>query len=94
MVKNVTLKDQGSYSCETKDDKATFQVKVRGMNYCNKGEYSCEAAGQKLTFKIHVTEPEFVFTNKEKVQKVVKAATTEKCHAELRGGPGEDGEVK
>ena len=30
MVKNVTLKDQGSYSCETKDDKATFQVKVRG----------------------------------------------------------------
>lgn len=30
IVKNVTLKDQGSYSCETKDDKATFQVKVRG----------------------------------------------------------------
>lgn len=30
VVKNVTLKDQGSYSCETKDDKATFQVKVRG----------------------------------------------------------------
>uniref|UniRef100_A0A669QKL3 Obscurin n=1 Tax=Phasianus colchicus TaxID=9054 RepID=A0A669QKL3_PHACC len=40
------------------------------------GEYSCEAAGQKLTFKIHVTEPEVVFTNKEKVQKEVKAAPT------------------
>lgn len=30
IVKNVTLQDQGSYTCETKNDKATFQVKVRG----------------------------------------------------------------
>uniref|UniRef100_A0A8B9EVW0 Obscurin, cytoskeletal calmodulin and titin-interacting RhoGEF n=1 Tax=Anser cygnoides TaxID=8845 RepID=A0A8B9EVW0_ANSCY len=41
------------------------------------GEYTCEAAGQKMTFKIVVTEPEAVFTNKEKVQKEVKAALTE-----------------
>ncbi|XP_023777818.1 obscurin [Cyanistes caeruleus] len=41
------------------------------------GEYTCEAAGQKLTFKIDVTEPEVVFTNKEKVQKEVKAALSE-----------------
>uniref|UniRef100_A0A672TQ42 Obscurin n=1 Tax=Strigops habroptila TaxID=2489341 RepID=A0A672TQ42_STRHB len=41
------------------------------------GEYTCEAAGQKLTFKINVTEPEVVFTNKEKVQKEVKAALSE-----------------
>ncbi|PKK31951.1 obscurin, cytoskeletal calmodulin and titin-interacting RhoGEF, transcript variant X5 [Columba livia] len=41
------------------------------------GEYTCEAAGQKLTFKIDVTEPEVVFTNKDKVQKEVKAALSE-----------------
>uniref|UniRef100_A0A8C5TZ93 Obscurin n=1 Tax=Malurus cyaneus samueli TaxID=2593467 RepID=A0A8C5TZ93_9PASS len=41
------------------------------------GEYTCEAAGQKLTFRIIVTEPEVVFTNKEKVQKEVKAALSE-----------------
>ncbi|XP_059694276.1 obscurin isoform X5 [Haemorhous mexicanus] len=43
------------------------------------GEYTCEAAGQKLTFRINVTEPEVVFTNKEKVQKEVKAAPSEKA---------------
>uniref|UniRef100_A0A8D0F1L4 Obscurin n=1 Tax=Strix occidentalis caurina TaxID=311401 RepID=A0A8D0F1L4_STROC len=41
------------------------------------GEYTCEAAGQKLTFKLDITEPEVVFTNKDKVQKEVKAALSE-----------------
>uniref|UniRef100_A0A8C0EGA4 Obscurin, cytoskeletal calmodulin and titin-interacting RhoGEF n=1 Tax=Bubo bubo TaxID=30461 RepID=A0A8C0EGA4_BUBBB len=41
------------------------------------GEYTCEAAGQKLTFKLDITEPEDVFTNKDKVQKEVKAALSE-----------------
>lgn len=30
IVKKVTQQDQGSYTCETKDDRTTFQVKVRG----------------------------------------------------------------
>jgi len=30
VVKKVTQQDQGSYTCETKDDKTAFQVKVRG----------------------------------------------------------------
>lgn len=30
IIKKVTQQDQGSYTCETKDDRATFQVKVRG----------------------------------------------------------------
>ncbi|XP_010126870.1 PREDICTED: obscurin-like, partial [Chlamydotis macqueenii] len=143
IIKKVTQQDQGSYTCETKDDSTTFQVKVRATEdvFTNKdkvqkevkavltqnatlscevaqektdvkwykegklitsskkfkmesegksrrlvvgqvekkdaGEYSCEAAGQKLTFKIEVTEPEVVFTNKEKVQKEVKAALSE-----------------
>ncbi|XP_041899175.1 obscurin isoform X8 [Corvus kubaryi] len=51
IIKKVTQQDQGSYTCETKDDKTTFQVKVR--------------------------EAEIVFTNKEKVQKEVKAALSE-----------------
>ncbi|XP_053913944.1 obscurin isoform X11 [Cuculus canorus] len=41
------------------------------------GEYTCEAAGQKLTFKLDVTEPEVIFTNKDKVKKEVKAALSE-----------------
>lgn len=30
IIRKVTQQDQGSYTCETKDDKTTFQVKVRG----------------------------------------------------------------
>lgn len=30
IIKKVTQQDQGTYTCETKDDKTTFQVKVRG----------------------------------------------------------------
>lgn len=30
IVRRVTQQDQGSYTCETKDDRTTFQVKVRG----------------------------------------------------------------
>lgn len=30
IIKNVTQHDQGSYTCESKDDKVTFQVKVKG----------------------------------------------------------------
>lgn len=30
VVKNMTQRDQGSYTCETKDDKVTFQVQVQG----------------------------------------------------------------
>ncbi|XP_009960153.1 PREDICTED: obscurin-like, partial [Leptosomus discolor] len=51
IIKKVTQQDQGSYTCETKDDKTTFQVKVR--------------------------ETEDVFTNKDKVQKEVKAVLTQ-----------------
>ncbi|XP_035173164.1 obscurin isoform X6 [Oxyura jamaicensis] len=53
------------------------QLVVNEVEKKDAGEYSCEAAGQKLTFKIVVTEPEAVFTNKEKVQKEVKAALTQ-----------------
>ncbi|GAB0185061.1 obscurin [Grus japonensis] len=143
IIKKVTQQDQGSYTCETKDDRTTFQVKVRETEvvFTNKdkvqkevkaalsedatlscevaqektdvkwykegklitsskkfkvesqgksrrlvvgqvekkdaGDYTCEAAGQKLTFKLDVTEPEVVFTNKDKVQKEVKAALSE-----------------
>lgn len=30
VIKNVTQHDQGSYTCESKDDQVTFQVKVKG----------------------------------------------------------------
>ncbi|XP_062979003.1 obscurin [Elgaria multicarinata webbii] len=43
------------------------------------GEYTCEAAGQKLTFKVVVADAEVkdVFINKEKVQKEIKAVSSE-----------------
>ncbi|XP_053118296.1 obscurin isoform X21 [Hemicordylus capensis] len=43
------------------------------------GEYTCEAAGQKLTYKVIVTEAEAeeVFSNKEKIQKEIKATLSE-----------------
>ncbi|XP_074757193.1 obscurin isoform X8 [Athene noctua] len=143
IVKKVTQQDQGKYTCEMKDDKITFQVKVRETEdvFTNKdtvkkevkaaltedatlscevaqektnvkwykegklitsskkfkvesqgksrrlvvgqvekkdaGEYTCEAAGQKLAFKLDVTEAGDAFINKDKVKKEVKAALTE-----------------
>uniref|UniRef100_A0A674ISS4 Ig-like domain-containing protein n=1 Tax=Terrapene triunguis TaxID=2587831 RepID=A0A674ISS4_9SAUR len=41
IIKNVTQHDQGSYTCESKDDKVTFQVKV-------KGERMHEISGEKV----------------------------------------------
>ncbi|KAJ8337405.1 hypothetical protein SKAU_G00386250 [Synaphobranchus kaupii] len=43
------------------------------------GEYTCEAGAEKLVFKIQVEEPQPVFSNKESVQKEVKAILSEKA---------------
>uniref|UniRef100_A0ABM5GMQ0 Obscurin isoform X5 n=1 Tax=Pogona vitticeps TaxID=103695 RepID=A0ABM5GMQ0_9SAUR len=55
---------------------------VKQVEKKDEGEYTCEAAGQKLTFKVtvkeaKVTEAEEVFAHKEKIQKEVKAVSSE-----------------
>lgn len=47
IIKKVTQQDQGSYTCETKDDRTTFQVKVRGekMPGIPKGEENSILSG-------------------------------------------------
>ncbi|XP_072297835.1 obscurin isoform X15 [Eucyclogobius newberryi] len=42
------------------------------------GEYTCRAAGEKLVFRVAVTEPQPSFTNKESVQREVKATLSQK----------------
>ncbi|XP_050565252.1 LOW QUALITY PROTEIN: obscurin [Cygnus atratus] len=79
---NVKWYKEGKLITSSKKFKVESEGKSRRLvvNQVEKkdaGEYTCEAAGQKMNFKIHVTEPEAVFTNKEKVQKEVKAALTE-----------------
>ncbi|CAB1317345.1 unnamed protein product [Coregonus sp. 'balchen'] len=147
VIKNAKKSDEGHYSCETVEDKVTFQVKIKDAQqsaFYNKefvqkevkatlsqkatlscevsdaktevkwykdgklltstetvsmetkgksrllvvdkiqkkdaGEYTCEAGAEKLVFKIHVSETQqSAFTNKESVQKEVKATLSQKA---------------
>ncbi|XP_045080717.1 obscurin isoform X5 [Coregonus clupeaformis] len=147
VIKNAKKSDEGHYSCETVEDKVTFQVKIKDAQqsaFYNKefvqkevkatlsqkatlscevsdaktevkwykdgklltstetvsmetkgksrllvvdkiqkkdaGEYTCEAGAEKLVFKIHLSETQqSAFTNKESVQKEVKATLSQKA---------------
>lgn len=35
IIKNAKKSDEGHYSCETATDKVTFQVKIKGENFCD-----------------------------------------------------------
>ncbi|XP_028831493.1 obscurin isoform X4 [Denticeps clupeoides] len=62
---------------ETKDK--TRQLVLDSVEKKDAGEYSCEAGKEKLVFKVLVTDvPASVFTNKESVQKEVKATISQK----------------
>ncbi|XP_029139630.1 obscurin [Protobothrops mucrosquamatus] len=69
-------------------DTKKFKVEEQGGSRClvvqqvekkDAGEYTCEADGQKLTFKVTVADEKVkeVFVNKEKVQKDIKAVSSE-----------------
>ncbi|XP_066483103.1 obscurin isoform X3 [Tiliqua scincoides] len=57
----------------------TRRLIVQQVDKKDVGEYTCEAAGQKLAFKVIATEAEVqdAFSNKEKIQKEVKAVISE-----------------
>ncbi|XP_047188260.1 obscurin isoform X17 [Scophthalmus maximus] len=55
------------------------QLVIEKVEKSDAGEYTCEAAGDKLVFKISVSEAQSAFTNKESVQKEVKATLSQKA---------------
>ncbi|XP_053185436.1 obscurin [Scomber japonicus] len=55
------------------------QLVIDSVEKKDAGEYTCEAGTEKLVFKIHVAEPPAGFSNKESVQKEVKATMSKKA---------------
>ncbi|KAK9538589.1 hypothetical protein VZT92_003751 [Zoarces viviparus] len=57
----------------------TRQLVIEKVEKSDAGEYTCEAGGDKLVFKIFVSEAQSAFSNKESVQKEVKATLSQKA---------------
>ncbi|KAM4551580.1 obscurin isoform 30-T30 [Odontesthes bonariensis] len=55
------------------------QLVIDSVEKKDAGEYICEAGTEKLAFKIQVAEPPAGFSNKESVQKEVKASLSQKA---------------
>ncbi|XP_035994180.1 obscurin isoform X2 [Fundulus heteroclitus] len=55
------------------------QLVIDSVERKDAGEYMCEAGTEKLAFKIHVAEPPAGFSNKESVQREVKATLSQKA---------------
>ncbi|XP_068593691.1 obscurin isoform X3 [Cebidichthys violaceus] len=57
----------------------TRQLVFEKVEKRDAGEYTCEAGGDKLVFKIFVSEAQSAFSNKDSVQKEVKATLSQKA---------------
>ncbi|XP_055722117.1 obscurin-like isoform X1 [Salvelinus fontinalis] len=57
----------------------TRQLVIEKVEKKDAGEYTCEVGAEKLVFKIQVTEVQAAFTNKDSVQKEVKATLSQKA---------------
>uniref|UniRef100_A0A3Q1BNW2 non-specific serine/threonine protein kinase n=1 Tax=Amphiprion ocellaris TaxID=80972 RepID=A0A3Q1BNW2_AMPOC len=57
----------------------TRQLVINSVEKKDAGEYICEAGTEKLAFRIQVTEAPAGFSNKESVQKEVKATLSQKA---------------
>nr|XP_046176837.1 obscurin-like isoform X3 [Oncorhynchus gorbuscha] len=64
-------------SMETKGK--TRQLVIEKVEKKDAGQYTCEVGAEKLVFKIHVTEAQAAFSNKDSVQKEVKATLSQKA---------------
>ncbi|XP_036842040.1 obscurin isoform X18 [Oncorhynchus mykiss] len=71
------LTSSKTVSMETKGK--TRQLVIEKVEKKDAGEYTCEVGAEKLVFKIQVTETQAAFTNKDSVQKEVKATLSQKA---------------
>ncbi|KAM9459446.1 obscurin-like isoform 10-T10 [Salvelinus alpinus] len=71
------LTSSKTVSMETKGK--TRQLVIEKVEKKDAGEYTCEVGAEKLVFKIQVTEVQAAFTNKDSVQKEVKATLSQKA---------------
>ncbi|XP_055739563.1 obscurin isoform X6 [Salvelinus fontinalis] len=71
------LTSSKTVSMETKGK--TRQLVIEKAEKKDAGEYTCEVGTEKLVYKIQVTEAQAVFSNKESVQKEVKATLSQKA---------------
>ncbi|XP_015254426.1 PREDICTED: obscurin isoform X6 [Cyprinodon variegatus] len=55
------------------------QLVIDSVERTDAGEYICQAGTEKLVFRVHVAEPPAVFSNKDSVQREVKAALSQKA---------------
>ncbi|RVE61721.1 hypothetical protein OJAV_G00176100 [Oryzias javanicus] len=67
-----------SKSVRTESKGKTRQLIIDGVEKKDAGEYTCEAGTDKMNFKILLDESVSAFSNKDSVQKEVKAALSEK----------------
>ncbi|XP_052332734.1 obscurin-like isoform X21 [Oncorhynchus keta] len=71
------LTSSKTVSMETKGK--TRQLVIEKVEKKDAGEYTCEVGAEKLVYKIQVTETQAAFTNKDSVQKEVKATLSQKA---------------
>ncbi|XP_041698291.1 obscurin isoform X4 [Coregonus clupeaformis] len=71
------LTSSKTVSMETKGK--TRQLVIEKVEKKDAGEYTCEVGAEKLVYKIQVTETQAAFTNKESVQKEVRATLSQKA---------------
>ncbi|XP_068604975.1 obscurin [Brachionichthys hirsutus] len=68
-----------SKTIRTESKGKSRQLVIASVEKKDAGEYICEAGAEKLTFKIQVTEAPTGFSNRESVQKEVKAMLSQKA---------------
>eukprot|EP00063_Salmo_salar_P021240 XP_013996075.1 PREDICTED: obscurin isoform X4 [Salmo salar] len=71
------LTSSKTVSMETKGK--TRQLVIEKVEKKDAGQYTCEVGAEKLVYEIQVTEAQAAFTNKDSVQKEVKAALSQKA---------------
>ncbi|XP_052332726.1 obscurin-like isoform X14 [Oncorhynchus keta] len=71
------LTSSKTVSMETKGK--TRQLVIEKVEKKDAGQYTCEVGAEKLVFKLQVTEAQAAFSNKDSVQKEVKATLSQKA---------------
>ncbi|KAM4605629.1 obscurin [Polymixia lowei] len=68
-----------SKTVHTESKGKSRQLVIDSVEKKDVGEYTCEVGAEKLVFKLQVTEAQAAFSNKESVQREVKATLSQKA---------------